>query len=157
MLSHLESHKVLTANQHGFVKKRSCLTNLLESLESWTKLLDEGKGLDVLYLDYQKAFDTVPHRRLLAKLKWYGIDGKLLLWIENFLINRKMRVVVNDAVSVWTDVLSGVLQGSVLDPLLFVIYVNDIPSVVHNNIKMFADDTNIWSPIVTVDDAAGLQ
>jgi len=108
MLIHLESHSMLTINQHGFVKKRSCLTNFLETLESWTKTLHEGTCLDVLYLDYQKSFDTVPHIRLLAKSKWYSIEGNLLQWIEDFLTNRKMKVTVNDASSDWAEVYSGV-------------------------------------------------
>lgn len=78
LLSHLETHQVLTPNQHGLTKRRSCRANLLETVENWTKILDEEKGLDVLYLDYQKAFDIVPHKRLLSKLKWYGVDGNLI-------------------------------------------------------------------------------
>jgi len=78
--------------QHGFMKHRSCLTNILESLEAWTKALDDGYGIDLIYLDYRKAFDTVPHARLIEKLKSLGISGKLLDWIANFLHLRKMRV-----------------------------------------------------------------
>jgi len=102
--------------QHGFMKHRSCLTNILESLEAWTKALDEGYGIDLIYLDYRKAFDTVPHARLIEKLISLGISGKLLDWIANFLHLRKMRVRVRISFSEWVEVLSGVPQGSVLGP-----------------------------------------
>ena len=108
-----------SCSQHGFMKHRSCLTNILESLEAWTKALDEGYGIDVIYLDYRKAFDTVSHPHLIEKLKVYGISGKLLQWIKNFLYSRKMRVRVRNSFSEWVSVLSGVPQGSVLGALLF--------------------------------------
>jgi len=123
---------------------RSCLTNILESLEAWTKALDEGYGIDLIYLDYRKAFDTVPHACLIEKLKWLGISGKLLDWIANFLHLRKMRVRVRISFSDWVEVLSGVPQGSVLGPLLLLLFVNNLPDWISSNIRMFADDTKIW-------------
>ena len=87
----LDKKEAISNYQHGFTDGRSCLTNLLESLESWTQALDEGFGIDVLYLDYRKAFDSVPHERLLEKLKLHGINGKLLKWIQSFLEARLMR------------------------------------------------------------------
>jgi ribonucleases P/MRP protein subunit RPP40 len=89
---------------------RSCLTNLLETFEMWTKALD-GYGLDVVYLDYRKAFDSVPHARLIEKLKMYGLTGKILAWIENFLKSRTMAVVLRGVRSKLIEVLSGVPQG----------------------------------------------
>jgi len=90
--------------QHGFVKGWSTLTNLLETIEAWTRIIEEGLGLDVIYLDYRKAFDTVPHRRLLRKLRKLGINDTLLKWIEHFLMGRHMRVQVNGSFSgVWMD------------------------------------------------------
>ena len=151
------NNTVITEFQHGFVRGRSCLTNLLEVFEHWTSSMDEGYGVDVIYLDYRKAFDTVPHKRLLMKLKMLGIRGNVLKCIANFLQNRMMRVIVNGECSDWVYVLSGIPQGSVLGPLLFLIFVNDLPDWIKTNIRMFADDTKIWTKIVTEEDVAKLQ
>jgi len=119
LIKHLEANELLCKQQHGFRKGRSCLTNLLETLESWTQALDDGYGLDVVYLDYRKAFDSVPHQRLLQKLKEFGIKGKLSAWLESFLTSRSMTVGVRGAFSKFQEVLSRVPQGSVIGPLLF--------------------------------------
>jgi len=107
--------------------------------------LDEGFGIDVLYLDYRKAFDSVPHKRLLKKLKLYGINGKLLRWIQSFLEARLMRVRIRGSFSDWIEVLNGVPQGSVLGPLLFLLFVNDLPDWIKCGMRMFADDVKIWN------------
>jgi len=107
--------------------------------------LDEGFGIDVLYLDYRKAFDSVPHKRLLKKLKLYGINGKLLRWIQSFLEARLMRVRIRDSFSDWREVLNGVPQGSVLGPRLFLLFVNDLPDWIKNGMRMFADYVKIWN------------
>ena len=108
IVKHLEDNELVSEHQHGFTRKRSCQTNLLESLEEWTALLDEGKGLDIIYLDYQKAFDSVPHMRLAVKLQAYGIDGKVLEWLKDFLELQQQQVKVGNCRSGWACITSGV-------------------------------------------------
>ena len=144
ILEHVDAYNLLSQEQHGFMKGRSCLTNLLETFEEVTSMLDQGGGVDMIYLDYSKAFDSVPHRRLIAKLQAYGIKGKVSAWVSDFLIGRRQQVKVGDAESDWADVISGVPQGSVLGPILFVIYINDLPENVQSEVKMFADDTKVF-------------
>ena len=122
-----------------------------------SKALDDGYGIDVIYLDYRKAFDTVPHHRLLFKLSQLGISGKVMAWIRQFLSGRTMKVNVRGSYSQWAQVISGVPQGSVLGPLLFLLYVNDLPDWIKNIINMFADDTKIWSTITSQADSCLLQ
>jgi len=117
-------------------------TNLLVFLEEVTSYLDSGYPVDVIYLDFKKAFDKVPHQRLLLKFASHGISGNVLKWIENWLRDRKQRVVLNVQLSEWCQVLSGVPQGSVLGPTLFVI--NDIDDTVTSKLLKFADDTKIY-------------
>ena len=147
MLKFSQENSFMTNDHHGFMKSRSCLTHVLETLEDWTKALDSGNGIDVIYLDYQNAFYTVPHKRLLKKLKWCGFHGKFLLWAENFLNDRQMRASVNGAYSDWARVTNGVPQGSMLGPLLFLLYVNDIPASVSCKIKLLTYDTKIWNTV----------
>ena len=157
MLSHLTEQRLLSEHQHGFRPKRSCSTQLLEVLDAWTRELECGNPVDVVYLDFQKAFDSVPHLRLLSKLRSYGITGKLLDWIASFLTGRKQQVVLEGHRSDWSDVASGVPQGSVLGPLLFLVYVNDLPDIIQCGIKLFADDTKMYTSVSSTDDAALLQ
>ena len=112
MFSHMEENGILSEHQHGFVAARSCVTNLLGVLDDWTSYLDNGIPVDAIYLDFSKAFDSVPHERLLHKLEAYGVSGRVKDWIRDFLIGRKQRVGVNGSYSNWTDVISGVPQES---------------------------------------------
>ena len=144
IVDHLDANQLINASQHGFMKSRSCVTNLLQFLEVVTSEVDKGQSLDLVYLDYAKAFDKVPKLRLLEKMKAHGIGGNLLRWIECWLTNRRQRVVLNGKYSDWIDVLSGVPQGSVLGPLGFVIFINDLDEAAGDLITVlskFADDT----------------
>ena len=157
VVDHMTKNKIFSRDQHGFIKGRSCMTQLIEVLNQWTNILDSGGSIDVAYLDIMKAFDTVPHERLLVKLSSYGIVGKTLEWIKSFLTSRRQRVVVNGEVSDWSDVTSGVPQGSVLGPILFLCYINDLPLVIQNKVKVFAGDTKIYSEVDSVEDCRNLQ
>ena len=157
MVDFLVKHKLLNSSQHGFLKARSCLTNMLCFLEVITKWIDVGSPVDIFYLDFQKAFDKVPHQRLLLKLKAHGIGDSITDWIEQWLTDRRQRVVVDGEVSNWKSVLSGVPQGSVLGPILFLIYINDLDDSITSNVLKFADDTKLFRKVNTDGDKQHLQ
>ena len=157
IMEHLINNNLLSKFQHGFIKSRSCTTQLLAVLDDWTDVIEQGENVDAIYLDYAKAFDTLPHKRLLTKLSGYGTGGKLLKWIAAFLEGRRQRVIVNGSKSSWTRVTSGIPQGSVLGPLLFVWYVNDMPEKITSTAYMFADDTKVYRNIKTHIDREVLQ
>ena len=126
-------------------------------MDEWTSVLAEGGQIDVVYMNFQKAFDTVPHRRLRGKLESYGIQSKTKRWIASFLGDRRQRVMVNGTASEWRPVTSGVPQGSVLGPGLFVVYINDLPKNVTSGVRLFADDTNVSRQIRKENDPREVQ
>ena len=154
---HLDKYNLIKDSQHGFMKGRSCLTNLLSFYRSVYEAADNGDSYDIVYLDFSKAFDKVPHQRLLDKVRAHGIDGKVLGWIKSWISDRQQRVVINGCKSKWGKVISGVPQGSVLGPLLFLIYINDLDSGVSSHLSKFADDTKIGRIIRSDEDTMALQ
>lgn len=157
IVNHLTKHNLIRDSQHGFQAGKSCITNLIEFLEEVTKNVDEGSPCDIIYMDFQKAFDKVPHKRLLKKLRKHGISGKLMNWIEAWLSNRKQRVVLKGQSSEWEEVVSGVPQGSVLGPLLFIIFINDIESGILSTLSKFADDCKITRKVNNNEEANEVQ
>ena len=148
IIEHLTRNNILSDKQHGFREGRSCLTNLLETLETWTEILDDKDGVDVAYLDFRKAFDLVSHRHLIYKMSKYGIKQQVLNWVASFLDQRTQRVVIRGTESQPFAVTSGVPQGSVLGPILFLIFINDLPLEVISHVSLFADDSKLFTKIV---------
>ena len=160
VMSHLLSNSLIRSTQHGFMAKKSCLTNLLHCMEEITKILDDGDAADVLYLDFAKAFDKVPHQRLICKMKSLNIDGEILAWIQAWLSGRKQRVVLNGHQSDLISVPCSVPQGSVLGPTLFVIFIDDIDlctEALSALLLKFADDTKVIKRIRSNSDSQDLQ
>ena len=157
IVEHMMVNNIFSKQQFGFIKGRSTVLQLLNVMDSWTMALDNGVSIDSIYLDYMKAFDTVPHKRPIYKLRMHGISTSILRWIEGFLTGRQQQVCVNGSRSKWADVTSGIPQGSVLGPILFVIYINDLPNEIKSDIYMFSDDTKVFRTIKTNDDQCILQ
>ena len=136
---------------------RSCETQLAGLVDELAKSLDNKGQTDLIILDFSKAFDKVPHKKLLYKLNQVGIDGNILKWIETFLTTRHQRVLLEGEMSADLSVTSGVPQGTVMGPLLFLLYINDMPNVVRSNVRLFADDAIIYREISNQDDSLSLQ
>ncbi|XP_065678154.1 uncharacterized protein LOC136093146 [Hydra vulgaris] len=149
--------KLIVKQQYGFVKSKSCTTNLLDILDFISTSLENGKPVDVIFLDFARTFDTVPHNRLLLKLAAYKISGLTIKWIEAFLKNRKQRVVLGENVSSWAEIISGVPQGSVIGPLLFVLFINYFPETLKNISMLYADDAKIMNEMISYKSTVSLQ
>ena len=156
-LSDFLEKRVLSNTQHGFRKGRSCQTNLIEFQDKVTGWIDEGKSVDVLYVDFKKAFDKVDHERLMIKLKAVGIDGKLWGWLKDWLSGRFQRVMVNGKASGWVMVESGVPQGTVLGGPLFTVFIDDIDEFIRALLRKFADDTKMARIVKNQEDALRFQ
>ena len=157
MAKHLSKNNIIIDEQHGFRQRFSCETQLITTIHDWAKSINVCRQTDAILLDFSKAFDSVPHQRLLLKLDYYGIRGNLLLWIKAFLSNRSQFVSINGTQSSPKPVLSGVSQGSILGPVLFLLFINDITNYINANLRLFADDCILYNEIQSSQDYLSLQ
>ena len=159
IMQHLDTHNIRHDAQHGFRKHHSTETQLIQLIDNLAHNIDNRIQADAILLDFQKAFDKVPHQRLLYKLKCYGISPQTLNWIHSFLSNRTQQVLQKGHMSSSVNVTSGVPQGSVPGSIFFLIYINDLPDYIQNNstLKLFADDTISCHPITNQQDSHDRQ
>lgn len=157
MAKHLSLNNILIDQQHGFREKFSCETQLISAIHDWAKGINFRSQTVVILLDFSKAFDSVLHERLLVKLDFYGIRGKMLNWIRAFLTSHKQKVSVNGVLSSSRPVVSGVPQGSVLGPVLFLLFINDISNSIRSNLRLFADHFVLYKEVATQQDCQVLQ
>ena len=158
IVAYMEENNLFNPGQHGFRQGRSCLSQLIAHFDNISRLLEDGKNVDVVYLDFAKAFDKLDFLATMRKLHQMGISGKLGRWIYSFLTDRKQAVLVNGITGSFSGVKSGVPQGSVIGPLLFLILISDIDQGVTSSfVSSFADDTRVVKDVTTVDDVEALQ
>ena len=144
MKKFLEDNHLLTDSQHGFRSNRSCISQLLEHCEMILNTLENDKNIDVVYLDYKKAFDKADHSIILRRLREKGIGGKIGKWIQNYLEDRSQSVIANNHISNNVKVISGVPQGSVIGPILFLVLIDNISDIsMKSSLGIFADDSRI--------------
>ena len=157
IIDHMKRNKLFSKFQYGFLAGRSVTLQLLYAMDKWTEALDKGEETDCIYTDFMKAFDRVPHKRLISKMKSYGISEEICGWVEAFLNNRMQQVVINGVCSEWEKVRSGVPQGSVLGPVLFLLFINDLPEEAISELLLYADDAKIYRVIRSDEDREILQ
>ena len=160
ILHHLQSNDILTASQWGFLEGRSTVTALIKCTDDWLKSLEDGSDTCAIFFDYPKAFDSVPHRPLIVKLRTLDLDDCIINWVKNYLAERTQVVAVDGVESDPLPVLSGVPQGSVLGPLLFLIYINNLPDAIQDelaHLNLFADDILLYRIITCAVDYLLLQ
>nr|CAH8855160.1 unnamed protein product [Trichobilharzia regenti] len=157
MRKYFDGTNLLHEAQHGFRRGRSCVTNLLLAWNDWTLSWDKKVPAHVIFLDFAKAFDTVHHGLLLHKISKAGVSGALLAWLKDYLGEREFCTKVNRIRSSWHTSASGVPQGSILGPLMFLIFINDLPSQLNCSALLYADDVKIWRAINSSEDSDRLQ
>ena len=151
------SNNTISSFQSGFVTGDSTVNQLVNMYNTFCKALDEGKEVRAVFLDISKALDRVWHRGLLQKLNYVGIRGRLLDWFSDYLTNRRQRVVIPGSCSDWSYLKAGVPQDSILGPLLFFIFINDIVNDINSNIRLFADDTSLYIIVDTPQNTASVM
>ena len=156
-MDHLEKNNILTPSQHGFRQRRSTVSQLLLTCNDLANSINNRSQVDGVLLDFAEAFDKVSHKHLIYKLGFYGLRGNYLNWAHSFLYNRTQRTLVDGETSTQSDVGSGVPQGTVLGPLFFLCYINDLPNSVTSNVRLFADDAFLYRQINSPDDHLALQ
>ena len=157
MMAYVQGGGLIAPEQHGFVPKKACLTNLLETLDAITDAVNKGYSVDLILLDFSKAFDKMSHKKLIAKLRAYGIDEILVKWTKALLTERRQRVVIGDNQSDWKEVTSGVPQGSVIGPSDFTLFINDLPDKLTHIVKLYADDSKLIRIVKEDSDFATIQ
>jgi len=156
-MKHLNLHNILSDARHSFRQNHSCESQLLLTVDDFAKSLNDGKQFDAVALDFTKAFNRVSHKHLFVKLSHYGIHGSTLSWIQDFLTNISQQTILNGYSSESVTVTSGVPQGTVLGPLLFLCFVNDIPGLVSSTVRLYADDVLLYTVINSIEDCVRLQ
>ena len=153
----MQTHGILCEEQYGFQTGKSCDSQLIVTTNDFVNCLNENKETDAIFFHFSKAFDKVPHQRLFNKLSHYGTGGSTLVWIHNYLANRHQNVILEGISSSNSLVTSDVPQGTVLAPLLFLCFVNDIPASVQCKIRLYADNILLYSEINSKNDCIRLQ
>ena len=157
LTAHFNKHNILYDLQHGFRQKQSCETQLIQLVEDLGRQLVQGNQVDLVLLDFSKAYDKVNHLKLLFKLSQHGVKGNTLNWIKSFLLGRTQAVVLEGEMLSEVSVTSGVPQGSVLGPLLFLLYINALLQNVQLQVRLFADDTAVYLTVTSPEDVNTLQ